>query len=170
MRLGQLVNVEVRQCTESDLAALVAREPDPARRLFEVERYEAQERGECALLLAWDGDTVVGRVRLRWWSKYVEVLDALGEFPEINALDAWPQGQGIGTQIVVACEQVASERGDKQVGIGVEITNTGARRLYERLGYEPWGDVIDEWNEVDADGNVTAEHHDPCVYLTKNIT
>jgi hypothetical protein len=153
MRQRLVVNVDVRQCTAEDLDVLMAREPNPAKRLYEAERYEAQERGECALLIAWDGDTIVGRVRLRWWSKYIEVLDALGEFPEINALDAWPQGQGIGTQIV----------------IGVEIVNTGARRLYERLGYEPWGDVIDEWGEVDADGNITVMHHDPCVYLIKNI-
>jgi RimJ/RimL family protein N-acetyltransferase len=164
-----VVNVDVRVCTEADLEALMAREPNPAKRHHEAERYAAQERGECALLLAWDGDTIVGRVRLRWWSKYIEVLDALGEFPEINALDAWPQGQGVGTQIVDACERIAAERGDEQVGIGVEITNTGARRLYERLGYEPWGDVIDEWAEVDAAGNPTVVHHDPCVYLVKNI-
>jgi ribosomal protein S18 acetylase RimI-like enzyme len=165
-----MVNVEVRQCTEADLAALLAREPDPARRHLEVERFESQQRGECALLLAWSDGAVVGRVRLRWWSKYIEVLDALGEFPEINALDAWPPGEGIGTQVIAVCERVAAERGDEQMGIGVEITNTGARRLYERLGYEPWGDVIDEWSEVDADGNVTVMHHDPCVYLVKNIT
>ena len=55
------------------------------------------------------------------------------------------------------------------MGIGVEVTNTGARRLYERLGYEPWGDVIDEWNEVDSEGNVTVIHHDPCVYLVKTL-
>lgn len=165
-----MVKVEVRQCTESDLAALLAREPNKARRHLEVERYESQQRGECALLLAWSGDVVVGRVRLRWWSKYVEVLDALGEFPEINALDAWPQGEGIGTQVIAVCERIAAERGDEQVGIGVEITNAGALRLYERLGYETWGDVIDEWNEVDADGNVTVTHRDPCVYLVKNIT
>ncbi len=159
-----VTDVEVRQCTASDLEALLARDPDPAKRVYEQERFDAQERGEAALLLAWRGDTIVGRVRLRWWSKYIEVVDELGEFPEINALDAWPQGQGVGTQIIAACERVAVERGDKQVGIGVEVVNTGARRLYERLGYDIWGDVIDEW--VEADGTT---HHDPCVYLVKSV-
>jgi RimJ/RimL family protein N-acetyltransferase len=94
-------------------------------------------------------------VRFRFWSKYVEVIDELGEFPEINALDAWPTGTGVGTKIIAECERLARARGDKQIGIGVVLTNTAARRLYERLGYEYWGDVID-------DGDAAA-------YLVKNI-
>jgi RimJ/RimL family protein N-acetyltransferase len=160
-----MIKVDVRQCTASDLDALMAREPDPAKRFHEAERYEAQQRGECALLLAWDGDTIVGRVRLRWWSKYVEVVDALGEFPEINALDAWPQGQGIGTQIIQRCEEIAAERGDEYVGIAVVTSNVDARRLYARLGYELWGEVTDEWTA--PDGTV---HRDPAVYLLKKMT
>jgi ribosomal protein S18 acetylase RimI-like enzyme len=151
------VVIEVRPATAEDLARLVARDPEGAQ--YERERFAAQERGEGLLLVAFDGDEVRGRVRFRFFSKYVEVLDELGEFPEINALDAWPTGTGVGTQIIAACEAIAAERGDKMVGIGVLVTNTAARRLYERLGYEYWGEVIDEW-----DG-----HSDPAAYLVKNI-
>lgn len=161
--------IEVRQATAEDLEKLVAREPNPAKHVHERERFDAQERGEAALLIAWEGDEIRGRVRLRWYSKYIEIIDEFGEFPEINALDAWPTGAGVGTQIIAACEEIARERGEKQMGIGVEVSNVNARRLYERLGYEYWGDVIDEWAEVDADGNVTKTHHDPAAYLIKNI-
>jgi GNAT superfamily N-acetyltransferase len=139
-----VIKVDVRQATAEDLEKLVAREPDEAKHVYERNRYEAQERGEGLLLVAWDGDEIRGRVRLRFWSKYVEIVDEFGEFPEINALDAWPQGEGIGSQIIDACERITRERGDKQVGIGVVLTNVNARRLYERLGYEHWGDVIDD--------------------------
>ena len=145
--------IEIRPATEDDLKRLIAR--DPASERFERNRFEAQEWGEGLLLVAWEGDELRGRVRLRFFSKYVEVLDDLGEFPEINALDAWPTGGGVGTRIIERCEEIAAERGDKMIGIGVLVTNTGARRLYERLGYEYWGDVID-------DG-------EPAVYLVKNI-
>jgi ribosomal protein S18 acetylase RimI-like enzyme len=147
------VVIEVRAATEADLERLIAR--DPANEQFERARFEAQERGEALLLVAWDGDELRGRVRFRFFTKYVEVLDELGEFPEINALDAWPTGTGVGTKIIAECERIAAARGDKRVGIGVLVTNTAARRLYERLGYEYWGDVID-------DG-------EPAAYLVKNI-
>ena len=162
------MTIDVRPATTDDLDRLVAR--DPAGAAYERERFAAQERGEALLLVAWDGDELRGRVRFRFFSKYIEVLDELGEFPEINALDAWPTGAGVGTQIIAACEEAARQRGDKMVGIGVEVSNVNARRLYERLGYEYWGDVIDEWGEVDADGVVTKMHHDPAAYLVKNIT
>jgi ribosomal protein S18 acetylase RimI-like enzyme len=147
------VVIEIRPATEEDLERLIAR--DPANEQFERKRYEAQARGEALLLVAVEGDELRGRVRFRFFSKYVEVLDDLGEFPEINALDAWPTGTGVGTRIIEKCEEITAERGDKMIGIGVLVTNTGARRLYERLGYEYWGDVID-------DG-------EPAMYLVKNI-
>jgi GNAT superfamily N-acetyltransferase len=165
-----VIKVEVRQATAEDVEKLVAREPHPGRQELERERFAAQERGEAALLIAWEGEEVRGRVRLRWYSKYIEVIDELGEFPEINALDAWPTGGGVGTQIIAACEEMARARGDEMVGIGVEVVNVDARRLYERLGYEYWGDVIDEWGELDDAGNITKMHHDPCVYLVKNMS
>ncbi|HVT76592.1 MAG TPA: GNAT family N-acetyltransferase [Acidimicrobiales bacterium] len=145
--------IDVRPATESDLLRLIAR--DPANEQFERNRYEAQQRGEALLLVAWDGDELRGRVRFRFFSKYVEVLDALGEFAEINALDAWPTGTGVGTRIIEECEKLAQARGDKMIGIGVLVTNTAARRLYDRLGYEYWGDVID-------DG-------EPAAYLVKGL-
>lgn len=148
--------IEVRQATAADLKRLVAREPDEARQMHEQERYEAQERGEAALLIAWEGDEIRGRVRLRWFSKYAEILDEFGVFPEINALDAWPTGKGVGTKIIAACEEMARARGDTQIGIGVLASNVDAYRLYERLGYAYWGEVID-------DG-------DPAAYLIKQIT
>jgi ribosomal protein S18 acetylase RimI-like enzyme len=147
------VVIEVRAATEDDLKALIAR--DPSNESYERNRFEAQERGEALLLVAWEGDELRGRVRFRFFSKYVEVLDELGEFPEINALDAWPTGTGVGTIIINECERLTVERGDTMIGIGVLVTNTHARRLYERLGYEYWGEVVD-------DGQ-------PAAYLVKNI-
>lgn len=161
--------IEVRPATEAELAVLANRTDDRQQQLAEVERFAAQERGEGALLVAWDGDVIRGRVRLRWWSKYIEVLDSLGEFPEINALDAWPQGTGVGTRIIEVCEEITVKRGDTQLGIAVVTTNLGARRLYDRLGFEYWGDVIDETPLYDADGNVVRIHKDPCVYLVKHL-
>ena len=147
--------IEVRQATPHDLDALVARTDDERQQSAEQERYNAQERGEGLLLVAWEGNEIRGRVRFRFYSKYVEVLDEFGEFPEINALDAWPTGKGVGSLIIAECERISAERGETQIGIGVVLTNEHARRLYERLGYEYWGDVIDD--------------NEPAAYLIKKL-
>lgn len=165
-----MVKVDVRQATREDLDKLVAREPVEAKRIYEVERFEAQERGESALLIAWDeNDEIRGRVRLYWQSKYPEVTKDLGPFPEINALDAWPTGTGVGSQIIEACERISRERGFDRIGIAVELANEAALRLYERVGFEHWGRVIDEWAEYDDDGRVDTWHQDPAYYLSKML-
>jgi RimJ/RimL family protein N-acetyltransferase len=73
--------------------------------------------------------------------------------------------------MIAAAESLAASWARTVIGLAVEPVNTGARRLYERLGYQQWdGDqVIDEWTEEDADGHVIATHRDPCVYLVKPI-
>ena len=147
--------IEVRAATAEDLDALIARADNEKAQDAERNRFAAQERGEALLLVAWEGDEIRGRVRFRFYSKYVEVIDEFGEFPEINALDAWPTGKGVGTLIIAECERISVERGETQIGIGVVLTNVAARRLYERLGYEYWGDVIDD--------------NEPAAYLIKKL-
>ena len=55
--------------------------------------------------------------------------------------------------------------------LAVEVSNHGARRLYQRLGYRDWGQgiVIDHWEETDAAGAELKRNADPCHYLTKPI-
>lgn len=89
----------------------------------------------------------------------------------MNALEARPQGQGIGTATIGAAENEAARRGASVVGLAVEVDNDGARRLYERLGYVQWGHglVIDRWTERDDRGEVVREHADECFYFTKRL-
>jgi RimJ/RimL family protein N-acetyltransferase len=90
---------------------------------------------------------------------------------EINALHAYLPGQGIGTALIAAAEEHAREWRRTHIGLAVVPDNARARRLYERLGYHLWGpeQVIDEWTEKDADGNVTTIHRDRCDYLLKPL-
>jgi len=46
------------------------------------------------------------------------------------------RGQGVGTRLVQAALAHAREQGFDAVSLGVIDTNPGARRLYERLGFE----------------------------------
>jgi len=55
----------------------------------------------------------------------------------LNVLATYPEfrGQGLGTRLLAVAEQLAAAAGAKGLSLIVFDTNTGARRLYERLGY-----------------------------------
>ena len=56
----------------------------------------------------------------------------------INALAAFPgyRGQGLGSSLLAAAERLARENGTSAMSIQVYAQNSGAVRLYQRLGYE----------------------------------
>lgn len=130
-----------------------------------------QERGEATYLVAWRDGVPCGRGTLLHRSKYPSVRALLGDVPELNAVEATPPGLGTGARLVAAAEAHARGTGAERVGLAVAHANTGARRLYVRLGYVEWdhGDVVDRWPERDADGAVVREHADPCSYLVKDL-
>jgi GNAT superfamily N-acetyltransferase len=128
-----------------------------------------QEAGEATYLLAWRGDELAGRGTVLAVSRYDGVRQVLGGFPEMNALEARPPGQGAGTALIAGAEQTARASGAAMIGLAVEVSNHGAHRLYQRLGYRDWGHglVTDYWDETAPDGTVRNTHADPCHYLTK---
>ncbi len=68
----------------------------------------------------------------------------------VNVLAAYPEhrGQGYGTQLLAIAEQLAADTGSKGLSIIVSDANTGARRLYERCGFEETAQrkiVKDDW-------------------------
>jgi GNAT superfamily N-acetyltransferase len=144
----------------------------PPDMLHHEERWASHLRREAVYLLAWHGPEVVGRVTLLLRSKYPEVRSLLIGAAEMNALEARPRGQGIGTALILASEQEALRRGTPVLGLAVEVGNHGARRLYERLGYVPWEHamVTDRWTERDDVGRPVREHADECFYLTKDLS
>lgn len=130
-----------------------------------------QEAGLATYLVAWRGGEPVGRCTVLAASKYDKVRQLFGEFPEMNALEARPQGQGTGTKMIACTERTAREHGAAKVGLAVAVSNDGANRLYQRLGYRDWGhgSVLDHWDEIDSAGRVVKTNADPCRYLTKPI-
>jgi len=130
-----------------------------------------QEAGQAIYLVAWRGDEPAGQCTVLTTSKYDEVRQLLGAFPEMNALEARPPGQGTGTKMIACAEHTAREHGAAMTGLAVAVSNDGAHRLYQRLGYKDWGQglVVDHWDETDSAGTVLKTNADPCYYLTKSI-
>jgi GNAT superfamily N-acetyltransferase len=122
-------------------------------------------------MLAWNDGEVVGRATVLRRSKYDAVRSAMGDVPEVNALEASVPSQGVGTLIMACAEQEAASWGASIIGLGVAPDNTRARDLYAYLGYEDWGQgtVCDQWIERDHAGVVVTEHAVECLYLIKRL-
>jgi GNAT superfamily N-acetyltransferase len=123
---------------------------------------------------AWLSDLPVGHLYVKWdGSTDHEVRFRIPRTPELSNVSVWPptwRSGGIGRALVGAAETVVKARGFEQVGLGVEVTNERARRLYENLGYRDWGFGIyhDQWAEAAEDGTEVL-HVDPCNYLVKKL-
>ncbi len=132
--------VEIRTAREEDEAALRALEvdtwstrsspappPDPGRPV--IERW-----GAANVLVAADGDAVVGSLFLAPWLP----LESSRHVLEIRGLAVDParQGEGIGGRLLDAAIARARAEGRRRLLLRVLSTNAGARRLYERHGFE----------------------------------
>lgn len=164
------MNYEVRMCDDGAID-LLRRTAEVRDLRHHLERWQLQQRGEAAYLLAWSDRSVVGRCTVYMKSKYELVRKELGIFPEVNALEARVQNLGIGSALLAAAEDLAIGDGVTRIGLACEGANTGALRLYESFGYQRWPDhvVVDLWEERDDAGNVRQQHADECLYLTKEF-
>lgn len=55
------------------------------------------------------------------------------------------QGRGVGTRLLAVCEAECLGRGMRTLGLEVRRDNHGARRLYERCGFEVCGNTETGW-------------------------
>lgn len=155
--------MEIRACTDLDLAALTSRWPVPGG-VHEAHLARARA-GRAPYLVAWEDDEPLGAAVLR--RDGVIGDDARAAFPEAAGLchlQVRPEhrGSGVGTALVAAAEQEARRRGHPTVAMGVGEDNLDAQRLYARLGYRATGvrDVI-EYDWMGPDGAVHhAQEHD----------
>ena len=70
------------------------------------------------------------------------------------------QSLGIGSRLITVGESVARGHGFRQIHLAVEKKNIGARRLYERLGFEIFTQRVDVWSYVDHHGQTHWVHED----------
>jgi hypothetical protein len=65
------------------------------------------------------------------------VADRVDALPYLEDVFVVPdfRNLGIGTALLEAAERAAAARGDRAVSLAVSTVNSGARRLYARLGY-----------------------------------
>mgnify|MGYP000856311382 FL=1 len=114
------------------------------KEMYITDDYEADLRNlskqKKAVVLAVEvGGRYVGRVTLRHdWGDETSIIEKdFPGLPQINALeiDENYRRQGLATMLVTVAENEARRQGFSMIGLGVEISNEPAKRLYEKLGY-----------------------------------
>jgi ribosomal protein S18 acetylase RimI-like enzyme len=58
------------------------------------------------------------------------------------SVTAEARGEGVGSRLLQACRAALRERGISYWSIGIVAGNDGAQRLYERLGFAPWTEMM----------------------------
>lgn len=162
--------LEIKLCSEEDLDLLERSIPSSGLSKFHERRFQAQREKGREYLIAWLDGKPVGNLDLRYDGFDSEKLsDEMRKIPELNAITVAEgcRGKGIGTVLIKEGERRVKERGFKQVGMGVNPENEGAKRLYERLGYKDSGTGLHRgsWEVTDKDGNTFIESEEGLIYL-----
>jgi ribosomal protein S18 acetylase RimI-like enzyme len=130
--------VVIRTCRVADLRPLEWSGAYSDHRYLIAEAFERQESGQVVMLVADIDGFPAGQA---WIDVSRKRLYDIGE---IWALRVHPllRGRGIGTQLLLVAERIIREHELVIAELGVEVQNTEARRLYDRLGYEVVGSEL----------------------------
>lgn len=131
-------DLHIRPACAADLTALVKElDQEP----YFADRLARQHDGHGVLLALWRGDHAIGDVYL-WLepAEEPEIREHLPGVPLLTHLEirADHRHQGLGTALIRAAEHELTVRGHRHVALAVEVTNSGAAKLYDRLGYREW--------------------------------
>ncbi len=106
---------------------------------YETELRDLIKQKKAVVLAVEAGGRYVGRVTLRHdWGDETSIIEKdFPGLPQINALeiDEDYRRRGLATMLIAAAENEARCQGFSMIGLGVEISNKPAKRLYEKLGY-----------------------------------
>lgn len=149
-------------------------------------RLSEQGAGELAYLVAWrlggaEGHTGAGRrsepravgfVMLYWSVPPGHPIAGRLDCPWIVDLFVAPdaRSQGAASALLGACERLARTDGAHAVALGVTLSNTTARALYARLGYEDAGlGARRMTGSFEDEEGVTHVWEDDVTYLVKRL-
>jgi ribosomal protein S18 acetylase RimI-like enzyme len=157
----------IREARAEDLPALEWEGEYQRYRLVYQRSYAEALRGRRIMLVAEMLGHVIGQIFVQMDSAFSA---GNGRAAYLYALRVRPEARnrGIGTELVREAEAILRQRGFFRALISVAKDNHAARRLYERLGYEIFGEDPGNWSYFDDQGQVQ-EVHEPAFLLDKNL-
>jgi ribosomal protein S18 acetylase RimI-like enzyme len=162
--------LEIRTAAAREIPALERLLPSGLSHHY-LNLFNQQQRGQASLLVAWWRGIPIGSGAV-WWPgpRDTQIAAVFPGCPEIFALEVIEQrrSQGVGKRLVVVAEALAQARGHTCIGLGVALTNSRARILYERLGYRAWvgGTYLDRSQRLDPNGEPVWVV-ERCVFMVK---
>jgi len=155
----------LRPLQERDLLGLEWHGGADLRSFYRKQWQEHQARYVCVMVADFN-NYPIGQAAIHWLGKPTH--PQIPDIQSVRVMDVF-QGQGIGTQLLEACECIVRTEGFSQVNLAVALENTGAKRLYERLNYRVTGEPYqDEWSYIDAKGR-TVEVSELVTDMTKDL-
>jgi ribosomal protein S18 acetylase RimI-like enzyme len=156
------IPVTVRDLVVDDLPAC-AWSGSPVHLRYVAAELERVPRGEADYLaLCPPSGLPVGMALLDWTA--VPGAGTIGQLAVHPAL----RSCGLGTVLLAAAEERIAARRLDRAELRVEIDNHRARALYERLGYEAYGEAPDGWDEPGPDGTVV-RYDTTCTLMRKHV-
>ncbi|MDH5710935.1 MAG: GNAT family N-acetyltransferase/peptidase C39 family protein [Gammaproteobacteria bacterium] len=129
--------------TIKDLNALVTIE----NRCFEIDRMSSRsikhmiQKANCDFILGWKNNVIVGYALVLYHQgTHLARLYSFAVLPEVR-------GQGVGEQLLQQAEEYATSRDCIYMRLEVHPNNSGAIRLYKKLGYHPFGMYHDYYED-----------------------
>ncbi len=162
--------IDVRPLADDELDVVertLARYPGKHR-----ERLDGQRRGESVYLIAWEGDEPVGHLNLRLRGRKLPDRARRLRAAQIEDLRVAREHRrrGVARELMRRAHDEAAAHGFRTVGLGVDIGNTPARRLYFAEGYEEsgTGQFVVSYPYIDENG-IERQAHETCTYLVKRL-
>ena len=130
----------IRPITTTDLLHLLWSEEEKEFEEFHWENFEKAKKGVFLFLVGEIDGVIVGRIRIHSFA-----ADGKGW---ISGLQVKPsqRNNGIGTKLMQKAEEILQRYNQPTANLSVELQNTEALRLYQRLGYTINHQGVQTWS------------------------
>jgi len=123
----------LRDASDEFRATFRERWPEQLKTMYRWADHGPTTPGSLILVLETDAGEYAGHI---WLTDYEDFFSAQPKlFITTIALEEVHRGKGWGTILMQRAELEARARGLSTIGLGVDASNHGAVKLYERLGY-----------------------------------